>query len=335
MAKLSKREQAAKKAGVQVNYNLPASKQVSHPKMTALKSSLTKKSPSSSPKTQKSSVSDPYSSKEYKSLQNSLTGSLSPTAEETAAQTALGNIETEQANLDLGTKMGVAGIEKQAIPLNLVTGQSAELQKQAGLASEAISQKALPLKTQLANLQAKRQAAQDVAKMKLDEFKSKLDYKTQQQKAAEEKAISQRDFAEKQREFNLERERLKASSGGRSLKQNELLATAQAFQKTGGDWEKTAKLLANQGYDVSEGSSIDNELRRRAGLSPVYKPSKQQDTLAADYWVNQIGQGNAQISNVPADMRNEVVKRLGGSQNNQSNSNLVTAPDGQQYEIVD
>ena len=62
----------------------------------------------------------------------------------------------------------------------------------------------------------------------------------------------------------------KSLSGGTAAGANsELAATAKAFTQFKGDWGKTADYLASQGYDVSSGSTIDNELRRRNGLAPI------------------------------------------------------------------
>lgn len=51
----------------------------------------------------------------------------------------------------------------------------------------------------------------------------------------------------------------------------ELKATADAFNRNNGNWDATAKELADKGFDVGEGSAIDNELRRRNGLAPITK----------------------------------------------------------------
>ena len=147
---------------------------------------------------------------------------MNPTQEELAATKSLGDIEQEQANLGLSTKLGIQNVEGQAIPMGFVTGQTAALNKASGLASEAISQKALPLKTQLANLQAKRQAAQDIAKQQMSEYQAKVSDERARQAAAESarqfgltQSENIRQFnvqqAEKQREFNSEQARLKAS----------------------------------------------------------------------------------------------------------------------------
>ena len=62
----------------------------------------------------------------------------------------------------------------------------------------------------------------------------------------------------------------------------ELKATADALSKTGGNWDQTAKMLADQGYDVSSGSIIDNELRRRNGLAPIVQKTAAEIKLEAD-----------------------------------------------------
>lgn len=66
----------------------------------------------------------------------------------------------------------------------------------------------------------------------------------------------------------------RAGGGGAAGSNAELRAAASALQKTGGNWDQTAKMLADQGYDVSSGSVIDNELRRRNGLAPIVTSAK-------------------------------------------------------------
>lgn len=63
----------------------------------------------------------------------------------------------------------------------------------------------------------------------------------------------------------------------------ELAALSSIYNQTGGDWGATANALASQGYDVSTGSVIDNELRRRNGLAPIVSKTaaQQQSELEA------------------------------------------------------
>jgi len=49
---------------------------------------------------------------------------------------------------------------------------------------------------------------------------------------------------------------------------SELQAVDNAWKKTGGNWDEMIKSLQGK-YDVSSGSVIDNEIRRRNGLAPI------------------------------------------------------------------
>lgn len=81
---------------------------------------------------------------------------LTPTADETATQDQLTTLEGS-------TRQGVAGLEGRGlgIPLTLVRGQQAQLQKQGELGQQTLRQK-------LANLQSTRKSAIDVSKVVLD-----------------------------------------------------------------------------------------------------------------------------------------------------------------------
>lgn len=74
------------------------------------------------------------------------------------------------------------------------------------------------------------------------------------------KSRSDQEYNMKIAQFN------KSMSGGSKV--SELQAVDTAFSQTGGDWGKTVQMLQGK-YDVSAGSTIDNELRRRNGLPPV------------------------------------------------------------------
>jgi hypothetical protein len=69
----------------------------------------------------------------------------------------------------------------------------------------------------------------------------------------------------------------KSLSGGSGAagSNKELLAVANALKLNNNDWGKTANYLADKGYNVSSGSTIDNELRRRNGLNPIVDTPKQ------------------------------------------------------------
>ena len=307
--------------------------------LSALKSSLSKPKASDVKSKSSKSVYDPYSSSEYKGISKSLSESMNPTQEELAASKSLGDIEQEQANLGLSTKLGIQNVEGQAIPMGFVTGQTAALNKASGLASEAISQKALPLKTQLANLQAKRQAAQDIAKQQMSEYQAKVSDERARQAAAESarqfgltqsENIRQFDVqqAEKAREFNAEQARLRSTAGTTaSTKKSEnikALLTKAANMSSGGDqWAiKNAGLYGLQPQEVQpylQGNWGDGY---RTGSESI-------DQNTINYYVNGLINGNIKLENVPANIRNSVASQVG------SKGNIVTAPDGTQIEIID
>ena len=95
------------------------------------------------------------------SVENALLEALKRTPEEEQAEKTL-------ANLISSKELGLRDIEEQAIPLDFITGQSAALERRAAT-------QAVPLQAQLANLQAKRQSAIDVATTKLDIEKSRAE----------------------------------------------------------------------------------------------------------------------------------------------------------------
>lgn len=253
--------------------------------LPALQSSLTK--------TSAPTVTDPYSTKEYKSLQDSLTGSMAPTADEQAATTALGNIDKEQSDLALSSKLGISNVEGQAIPMGFVTGQTAAINKQTGLASEAISAKAVPLKTQLAALQAQRQAAQDVAKEQIAEYQNKIQYQTAQQQTAASKAESDRTFSENQRQFNAQEGRLSAAQGSsgsaattrQNSALNALLEKAATMPSGGREW---AQSVAKQyGVDPNAVAQVTSQNGWETAFNPKFGQSggaggKQAASYASD-----------------------------------------------------
>lgn len=79
---------------------------------------------------------------------------------------------------------------------------------------------------------------------------------------AEAKKQADAEWSMKVAQFN----KSMSSSAGSN---NELSAVSSALKLNNNDWEATANYLADKGYDVSSGSVIDNELRRRNGLDPI------------------------------------------------------------------
>lgn len=88
------------------------------------------------------------------------------------------------------------------------------------------------------------------------------------------KGLSTKELEKKLRKYNknalAEARALAKSKASGSSKENVYSKIDAAFTKSGGDWEKTAKELSKT-MDVSTGSLVDNELRRRFGLAPVDK----------------------------------------------------------------
>lgn len=86
--------------------------------------------------------------------------SLAPTSEETQAEGKLNNLVQSE-------ELGVNKIQQQAIPLTFIQGQTERLRQQA-------TEQAVPLKLQLATLQARRQAASEIASKKYEFAKAKV-----------------------------------------------------------------------------------------------------------------------------------------------------------------
>jgi hypothetical protein len=138
-------------------------------------------------------------------------------------------------------------------------------------------------------------------------------------------ADQQRKEAKKQQDIdNAFREKQFRASQAKSGSANvagaspELSALAKAYTATGGNWEQTANNLASQGFDVSSGSVIDNELRRRNGLEPItiQTPAQKQaqqeyDTKVAEANEKEITQAQASIPELQKklDLLNSVTGR--------------------------
>lgn len=87
---------------------------------------------------------------QLRALELQLSRSLLPSKEEEAAQRQYNNILTSE-------ELGVQAVRDKPIPMQFITGQSESIMRNAAI-------QARPLKDQLALLQARRQAAADVAK---------------------------------------------------------------------------------------------------------------------------------------------------------------------------
>lgn len=106
--------------------------------------------------------------KGMETIQNAILGAQRPSEEETEAMQRLRTLETQQANLGAGLQQGVADVRGQPIAQHFLTGQEAALERQSLARMGGLEAMTLPIKTQLANIQARRSAALDVAKTKYE-----------------------------------------------------------------------------------------------------------------------------------------------------------------------
>lgn len=105
--------------------------------------------------------------------------------------------------------------------------------------------------------------------MKTKDIQKKLGQSAKEKKAFQDK-LDQLELQTKQTALASARQSLAKSSRPEGT-DPEIAAVGQVFNQTGGNWDETARILADKGYDVGPGSKIDNELRRRNGLEPIGK----------------------------------------------------------------
>lgn len=95
---------------------------------------------------------------------------------------------------------------------------------------------------------------------------------------------SEREYNEKVKQIELQAKQKSLSGSGSTAPgaSAELNAVSSALKLNNNDWGATANYLADKGYDVSSGSVIDNELRRRNGLAPIVQqtPAQQNAEIA-------------------------------------------------------
>lgn len=123
---------------------------------------------------------------QLKAVQKSLEKAMKPGKEETAATKALGDLDTSKT-------LGLNKIKSEPQAMPFITGQSRELER-------SVEDKAMPLKVQLAALQARRQASVDVARSKKGFLESSVS-----RKAAASKSASDAEMR------GLQKEKLRAS----------------------------------------------------------------------------------------------------------------------------
>jgi len=105
---------------------------------------------------------DPYGTPEYKTAVSGYESSLKMTPEEEANAKA-------QADLEASMAIGQANTSNQPIPMDFITGQQAAIEKR-GLTLQQ------PLAARAALLQAKRIAALDASKFKLEQMNKQIEY---------------------------------------------------------------------------------------------------------------------------------------------------------------
>lgn len=148
----SKREFAAIKAGKPMPYSKTGGS--SAPKATATKSS------------------GGGISSQLKAAQKALESSYKPSAEENAAEGTLNNLITSK-------EMGLNKIKNEPQAMPFAVGQTRALERQ-------VEEKAVPLKLQIATLQARRQASTNVANSKLFFLKDAVTRSAAATKAADD-----------------------------------------------------------------------------------------------------------------------------------------------------
>lgn len=101
---------------------------------------------------------------------------------------------------------------------------------------------------------------------------------------------SEKEYNDKIKSLDLQAKKqaiVKAGSATAPGASSELSAVAKALKENNNDWGATANYLASKGYDVSSGSVIDNELRRRNNLPPITtastKPATASQSLASGF----------------------------------------------------
>jgi len=131
-------------------------------------------------------------------LESRALATLTPSEEELGAQRQLSNIATSR-------ELGIAKTKEQPIESAFVTGQGAAITRRTAL-------QAMPIETQLAQLQARRQAAQDVLSTTLGFEQAEVSRQSEAQRFAQERRLQQQQLQIQQQQFGsqqgFEREKL-------------------------------------------------------------------------------------------------------------------------------
>ncbi len=108
-------------------------------------------------------------------LNEGLIGYLKPGDEERNSQAQLDALQGRLKGINASKELGLANISNQPIAMNFITGQSANLQRQAAAQAGALGAEAEPLTTRLARLQADRQQGFDAAKYQIGNAQGELE----------------------------------------------------------------------------------------------------------------------------------------------------------------
>lgn len=130
---------------------------------------------------QSSSYVNPYNN-QLKALQDKLSGLneglggyLKPGQSELDAQAQLDALQGQLRGINASKELGLANVSNQPIAMNFITGQSANLQRQAAAQADALGAQAEPLSTKLARLQADRQQGFEAAKYQIGNAQSEFE----------------------------------------------------------------------------------------------------------------------------------------------------------------
>lgn len=118
--------------------------------------------------------------------------------EETEAQKRRDELDAQARAIAASRDLGLVSTEGQAVAMPFITGQQAQIQKQAAAQISAISAQEIPLEQKLARLQAsreaQRQASLDISKSRLEAEKFKETSQFEKNKFAQEQAFKEKEL---------------------------------------------------------------------------------------------------------------------------------------------
>lgn len=185
----------------------------------------------------------------------------------------IGSLEKKIAKANSIAEMNQVEIMNAPKAMGVLTGESAH---QSRLDTAKLNALTGIYNTKLADLQRKEEERQRFIAQYGADPKQRPDGMSKREfaKAIQGGKFSElltEDFKQKQLQTLAAQKSLSGGGGSGTIAGTnpELSALAKIYEQTGGDWGATANTLASQGFDVSSGSVIDNELRRRNGLPPI------------------------------------------------------------------